>query len=113
MGKKSPTARWRKSRKNFPNNPLTPASRRFSFGLRVKPRRTHRWLRLPCFTKPRMFSALFYLQYHSFRNRLVSRFRRLKQPKYLIGAIVGGLYFYWYFFRSLFRGFATGGQPVA
>jgi hypothetical protein len=60
-----------------------------------------------------MFSALFYLQYHSFRNRLVSRFKRLKQPKYLIGAIVGGLYFYWYFFRSLFRGFATGGQPVA
>src|SRR5208283_2540525 len=56
-----------------------------------------------------MFSALLYLQYHTFRNRLVSRFKRLKQPKYLVGAIVGGLYFYFYFFRYLFRGF--GGRP--
>ncbi|HUA37157.1 MAG TPA: putative ABC exporter domain-containing protein [Candidatus Sulfopaludibacter sp.] len=54
-----------------------------------------------------MVSALFYLQYHTFRNRLVSRFKRLKQPKYLIGAIVGGLYFYWYFFRYLFGGYAA------
>ena len=60
-----------------------------------------------------MISALFYLQYHTFRNRLVSRFKRLKQPKYLIGAIVGGLYFYWYFFRYLFRGYATGGPSAA
>jgi hypothetical protein len=60
-----------------------------------------------------MFSALFYLQYYSFRNRLVGRFKRLKQPKYLIGALVGGLYFYWYFFRYLFQGYATGGQPAA
>ena len=52
-----------------------------------------------------MIAALFYLQYHSFRNRLVSRFKRLKQPKYLVGAIVGGLYFYWYFFRAIFHGF--------
>lgn len=58
-----------------------------------------------------MISALFYLQYHTFRNRLISRFKRLKQPKYLIGAIVGGLYFYWYFFRTIFRGFTTGRPP--
>jgi hypothetical protein len=58
-----------------------------------------------------MISALFYLQYHMFRNRLVSRFKRLKQPKYLIGAIVGGLYFYFYFFRYLFHGIG-GRQPV-
>ena len=32
------------------------------------------------------------------------RFKRLKQPKYLIGAIVGGLYLYFYFFRYLFGG---------
>jgi hypothetical protein len=57
-----------------------------------------------------MISALLYLQYHTSRNRLVSRFKRLKQPKYLVGAIVGGLYFYFYFFRYLFRGF--GGRPV-
>lgn len=60
-----------------------------------------------------MISALLYLQYHTFRNRLVSRFKRLKRPKYFIGAIVGGLYFYFYFFRYLFRGYATGGQPGA
>ena len=57
-----------------------------------------------------MISALFYLQYHSFRNRLVSRFKRLKQPKYLVGAIAGGLYFYFYFFRYLFHGF--GGRTA-
>jgi ABC-2 type transport system permease protein len=60
-----------------------------------------------------MTSALFYLQYHSFRNRLVSRFKRLKQPKYLIGALVGGLYFYWYFFRYLFQGYGTGRPSAA
>jgi ABC-2 type transport system permease protein len=57
-----------------------------------------------------MISALLYLQYHTSRNRLVSRFKRLKRPKYLVGAIVGGLYFYFYFFRYLFRGF--GGRPA-
>jgi len=58
-----------------------------------------------------MISALLYLQFHSAKNRLVMRVKRLKQPKYLIGAIVGGLYFYWYFFRFLFmpgRGAAAG-----
>ena len=49
-----------------------------------------------------MIAALFYLQYHSTRNRLVTRFKRLQQPKYLIGAIAGGLYFYFYFIRYLF-----------
>ena len=58
-----------------------------------------------------MFSALFYLQYHTVRNRLVSRVKRLKHPKYLIGAIVGGLYFYWMVFRNFFRGLI--GQPGA
>jgi ABC-2 type transport system permease protein len=55
-----------------------------------------------------MIAALFYLQWQSFRNRLVSRFKRLKQPKYLFGAIVGGIYLYFYFFRYLFGGFAGG-----
>ncbi|MGD0350046.1 MAG: putative ABC exporter domain-containing protein [Verrucomicrobiota bacterium] len=58
-----------------------------------------------------MISALLYLQYHVFRNRLVSRVKRLKQPKYFIGAIVGGLYFYFYFFRYLFGGYAGKRQP--
>ncbi len=56
-----------------------------------------------------MIAALFYLQYHSTRNRLVTRFKRLQQPKYLIGAIAGGLYFYFYFIRYLFLGH-TGGR---
>ena len=55
-----------------------------------------------------MIRALCYLQFHSVRNRLVTRFKRLKQPKYLVGAIVGGLYFYFYFFRYLFQGFRSG-----
>lgn len=50
-----------------------------------------------------MISALLYLQYYSVKNRLLRRFKRLKQPKYLLGGIVGGLYFYFYFFRYLFR----------
>ena len=51
-----------------------------------------------------MLSALLYLQFHSIKNRLWLRVRRLKKPKYLAGAIVGGLYFYFYFFRWLFQG---------
>jgi hypothetical protein len=61
-----------------------------------------------------MIAALFYLQYHSTRNRLVTRFKRLKQPKYLFGAIVGGLYFYFYFFRYMFsRGGFNPGTSVS
>ena len=49
-----------------------------------------------------MISALLYLQYHSIKNRTVMRFKRMKQPKYLVGAIAGGVYFYFYFFRYVF-----------
>ena len=49
-----------------------------------------------------MLSALLYLQYHSLKNRTLLRFKRLKQPKYLFGGIVGALYFYFYFFRYFF-----------
>ena len=60
-----------------------------------------------------MIAALCYLQWQTFRNRVVSRFKRLQQPKYLIGAIAGGLYFYFYFFRFVFRGSAGAGRsPV-
>jgi hypothetical protein len=44
-----------------------------------------------------MISALFYLQFNSIRNRLLARLRRLKRPKYLVSAIIGGLYFVFYF----------------
>lgn len=62
-----------------------------------------------------MIAALFYLQFHSVKNRLTMRFKRLKQPKYLVGAIVGGIYFYWYFFRVLFvrRGQWGPGQTAS
>lgn len=49
-----------------------------------------------------MITALFYLQWNLFRNRITSRLKRLKQPKYLFGAVVGALYIYFYFFRFLF-----------
>jgi hypothetical protein len=55
-----------------------------------------------------MIGALLYLQLHSFWNRLVARLKRLKQPKYLIGGIVGGLYFYFYFFRFVLFGGGRG-----
>src|SRR5437660_6647221 len=58
-----------------------------------------------------MLSALVYLQFHSVKNRLSVRLKRLKQPKYLLGGIVGGLYFYFYFFRHLFR--VHGSRAVA
>jgi ABC-2 type transport system permease protein len=60
-----------------------------------------------------MISALLYLQYHSFRNRLIARFKRLRQPKYLAGAIVGGAYFYFYFIRqfSYARGRVNSSGP--
>jgi ABC-2 type transport system permease protein len=48
-----------------------------------------------------VFSALFYLESRSIANRMLMRLKRLKQPKYLIGGIVGAIYFYFYFFRYL------------
>jgi hypothetical protein len=45
-------------------------------------------------------NALWYLTLRSLRNRLVSRFRRLRQPRYLIGAIAGALYFFLMFFSQ-------------
>ena len=50
-----------------------------------------------------MGRALLYYELLSRWNRLRSRLQRLRQPKYLFGAVVGGLYFYWYFFRVLMR----------
>jgi hypothetical protein len=49
-------------------------------------------------------SAFLYLQFTSLKNRLLERIKRLKQPKYLFGAIVGAAYFYFFFFRKVIRG---------
>ena len=54
--------------------------------------------------------ALLYSQFHSIKNRLAMRVKRLRKPKYLFGAIVGGLYFYFYLFRILR---AKGRPPIS
>lgn len=59
-----------------------------------------------------MIGALLYLQVHSTKNRLLYRLRRLKQPKYLVGAIVGALYFYFYFVRFVFFPANRGGPEA-
>jgi ABC-2 type transport system permease protein len=48
-----------------------------------------------------MVRALLYLRLTSLKNSLLSRLRRLRQPKYLFGAIAGGAYFWFFFFRHL------------
>jgi ABC-2 type transport system permease protein len=46
-----------------------------------------------------MLGALLYLRLTSLRNLLRVRLLRLRQPKYLVGAIVGGAYFWFFFLR--------------
>ena len=46
-----------------------------------------------------MIAAALYLTGRSLVNATRRRVARLRQPKYLIGLVVGGLYFYWFFFR--------------
>ena len=65
-----------------------------------------------------MFSALLYLQFQSLRNNLLQRARRLRQPRYLFGALIGGGYLCLMFSRS-FAAFwydgagRTAGRPPA
>jgi hypothetical protein len=59
-----------------------------------------------------MLRALLYLRFTSFKNWLVARARRLRQPKYLIGAVVGCAYFYFFFFRPLGEGSSRRGSTV-
>jgi len=49
-----------------------------------------------------MLGALLYLRLTSLRNLLRMRLLRLKQPKYLVGAIVGAAYFWFFFLRRAF-----------
>lgn len=48
-----------------------------------------------------MIRALLYLRLVSLGNLLRSRLKRLRQPKYFIGAVVGFSYLYLFFFRPL------------
>jgi hypothetical protein len=49
-----------------------------------------------------VIAASFYLIGCSMRNRIVRRLRRLREPRYLLGAIVGVTYFYFAVFARLF-----------
>jgi hypothetical protein len=60
-----------------------------------------------------MIRALAFLQYHSVKNRLLVRLRRLRKPKYLVGGIVGAIYFWFYFFRPVFASRRGGSGPPA
>lgn len=55
-----------------------------------------------------MIGALLYLRLTSLKNQIVSRAKRLRQPKYLLGAIAGLAYFYFIFFRQI--GAAANGR---
>lgn len=56
-----------------------------------------------------MVRALLYLRLKSLQNRLTARIKRLRQPKYLFGAIAGAFYFWMIFFRP----YAHGGRRAA
>ena len=51
-----------------------------------------------------MMSALAYLLFWLVVNRLRVQLRRLRKPKYLAGALVGGLYVYFFFLRQFIFG---------
>jgi len=46
-----------------------------------------------------MLRALLYLRLTSLKNLLLAQLRRLRQPKYLFGALFAVAYFYFFFFR--------------
>jgi ABC-2 type transport system permease protein len=48
-------------------------------------------------------NAFLYLTTRSFLNRLRVRFRRLREPRYLVGLVAGLLYMWTFVFRNLFR----------
>ena len=59
-----------------------------------------------------MIRAFFYLRGTTLQNQLLSRVRRLRQPKYLFGAIAGAAYFWFIFFRQTgFKGPPGRGLP--
>ena len=57
-----------------------------------------------------MTQALLYLSFKSAENLVRSRLGRLREPRYLIGAVFGVAYFYFFFIRQ--RGLVPGTRPV-
>jgi hypothetical protein len=60
-----------------------------------------------------MLSASLYIIICTARNRLRMRLRRLREPRYLIGAIAGAAYFYFAVFRRMGRGGRRGGSSFS
>ena len=60
-----------------------------------------------------MNGALVYLQLESLRNAVRQRLRRLREPRYLLGLIVGAAYFYFFFFRRAAFGGYHGRDAAA
>src|SRR5688572_5615268 len=50
-----------------------------------------------------MISIFFYLTYHTMRNRLARRLRRLREPRYALGLLASLAYFYFFVFRHQSR----------
>ena len=48
-----------------------------------------------------MLGALLYLRLKSLETQVRSRTGRLRQPKYLVGAVATAAYLYYFFFRHL------------
>ncbi len=59
-------------------------------------------------TRAGVTRAFVYLQLTSTFNSLKQRLLRLRQPKYLVGAIAGGAYMYFFFFRRVLQAGASG-----
>lgn len=60
-----------------------------------------------------MIGALLYLRFTSLRNRVVYGLKRLRQPKYLAGALAVAAYFYTIFFRNLSSPSGRGSKRAA
>jgi hypothetical protein len=57
--------------------------------------------------------ALLFVLGCSLKNAVLVRFKRLRQPKYLVGALLGAAYFYFYFYRFLYLGaYHTGSRRI-
>jgi hypothetical protein len=57
--------------------------------------------------------ALLYLRLTTARGWLTSRLRRLKQPKYFVGAVIGVVYIYTFFIRNITRNAIPNSDPAA
>ena len=55
--------------------------------------------------------ALLYVRLTTAKGWVTSRLRRLKQPKYLVGAVIGVGYMYFFFFRHVFQNRASRPRP--